>query len=114
MMRRGGLVKPKMLGRNLSDPHHAADRACAGMSTEVFFPDTATEAADAEEICAQCPQLTRCAAWALRAGVTDGVFASVWVPDLGASTQDKNTARAHLALVAATGLPHFELSQEVA
>ncbi|WP_433594404.1 WhiB family transcriptional regulator [Nocardia sp. CA-145437] len=107
-------MKPKMLGRNLSDPHHAADRACAGLNTEVFFPDTITEAAEAVEICVQCPLLTRCAEWAARAGVTDGVFASVWVPGLGASTQDKNTARARLALVAATGLPYVEPSQEVA
>ncbi|MEU1204027.1 WhiB family transcriptional regulator [Nocardia sp. NPDC005825] len=85
-----------------------------GIDTEVFFPDTTTAAADAEGICGQCPLLARCAAWALRVGVTDGVFASVWVPDLGASTHDKNAARARLALVAATGLPSFELRQEVA
>lgn len=113
-MRRGGLVKPKMLGRNMSDPHHASDRACAGMDTEVFFPDTATEAAEAEEICAQCPLLARCAVWALRVGVTDGVFASVWVPDLGATTHDKDTARIRLERVAATGLPYFERYEGVA
>ncbi|MCP9619681.1 WhiB family transcriptional regulator [Nocardia otitidiscaviarum] len=77
------------------------------MDTEVFFPLSDAAALDAQLVCADCPVLTECAAWALRAGVTDGVVASVWLPGLN-GRRGLPAMRRRLMRVAATGRPDTE------
>ncbi|MBF6212246.1 WhiB family transcriptional regulator [Nocardia puris] len=93
------------LGRNYSDPHHAPERACAGIESELFFTDDREQIRAAQRVCEHCPVLARCAAWALRCDFTDGVVASVPMPALNADRRVKRTARARLEFVAATGVP---------
>lgn len=97
----------KFVARIGSDPHFSPLRACAGMDTEVFFPFTDAEARVAQKVCAVCPVLSGCAAWALRAGVTDGVVASVWLPGLN-GRRGLPAMRRRLMKVAATGRPDTE------
>ncbi|MFI6870869.1 WhiB family transcriptional regulator [Nocardia sp. NPDC050406] len=94
----------KFVARKGSDPHFVAERSCAGMDTELFFPLTHSDAAQARQTCGDCPVLAKCAGWAFRAGVTDGVFASVWLPGDGHS--EFRRARYALSRVAATGRPY--------
>lgn len=93
----------KFVARRDSDPHFVPERACAGMDTELFFPLIHGDAAQVQRVCWDCPVLTDCARWALRAGVTDGVVASVWLPGHGHS--DFRAARYALSKVVATGRP---------
>lgn len=97
-----------------ADPHHSPERACAGVSTDVFFPASAVEAIAAQQICASCPVLTRCAEWGLREPLTDAVVASVWMPRKSAPAKDKRAARALLRQVAATGATRLDELKAVA
>ncbi|MGW5229639.1 WhiB family transcriptional regulator [Nocardia niigatensis] len=101
----------KTLARNLSDPHHSPLRECAGMDTEFFFPLSLDEAREAQQVCEMCPVLARCAAWALREHITDGVVASVWMPS---AQSDQRLARRRLEQVAATGRPSTTTRKAVA
>ncbi|MBF6179902.1 WhiB family transcriptional regulator [Nocardia otitidiscaviarum] len=94
----------KFVARKGLDPHFAPERSCAGLDTELFFPLSGADAGTAQRVCWDCPVLARCADWALRAGVTDGVVASVWLPGHGGS--ESRSARYALAKVAATGRPY--------
>ncbi|MEU1206194.1 WhiB family transcriptional regulator [Nocardia sp. NPDC005825] len=92
----------KTFARIMSDPRHSQLRACAGMDTEIFFPDALDGAREAQQVCELCPVLTRCAEWALREGFSDGVVASVWMPS---GLADQRLARRRLEQVATTGQP---------
>lgn len=108
-------MKPKVVYLNVSDPHSEPTRACAGLDTAAFFPADFEEADVAARVCMDCPILARCAEWALRRGdLSDGVFASVWLPPMSARVQDKRIAEQRLRQVAETGLAWFADQQEVA
>lgn len=50
------------------------DRACAGVSTEVFFPEHPAHYPKAVAICDLCPHSAACLEWALDANQTFGVW----------------------------------------
>ena len=55
------------------------DAACRGEDPELFFPVTETgpgarQVARAKAVCARCPIVSACLAFALDNGLTDGVF----------------------------------------
>ncbi|MFE3057185.1 WhiB family transcriptional regulator [Nocardia sp. NPDC059239] len=94
----------KSVAGSLSDPRLSPDRACAGLETELFFPNSRNQALAAQRVCEHCPVLASCAAWALRQDMTDGVVASVWLPSSKATLPTKRTAWKRLEFVASTGL----------
>nr|WP_232542234.1 WhiB family transcriptional regulator [Nocardia bovistercoris] len=51
----------------MPDPTTFPDRACRGVPLDVFFPSRRKPDADAraKAICAGCPRLAACAAWAI-------------------------------------------------
>ncbi|MBF6162998.1 WhiB family transcriptional regulator [Nocardia cyriacigeorgica] len=75
-----------MSSETVMDPAHFALRACNGVDTEVFFPKPGctTRYEQPLAICAGCPVLASCAAWAapqIESGdLTGCVVAGVWVP----------------------------------
>lgn len=53
------------------------DAACLNVDPDMFFPDTdrhTTQIARAKAVCASCPVRDACLEYALRTGVTDGVW----------------------------------------
>ncbi|MFE3023363.1 WhiB family transcriptional regulator [Nocardia tengchongensis] len=86
-------------------PSNYPDRACADVDPELFFPDDAQAAKRAQRVCAHCPVLAECASWAKRAGITEGVVASVWMPAATARKSSREAARQRLDHVARTGEP---------
>ena len=50
------------------------DAACRGLDTNVFFPATDEEAAEAKAICATCPVREECLEFALLTRQDDGVW----------------------------------------
>jgi hypothetical protein len=83
---------------------------------ELFFRPTRAGAYDAQQVCARCPMLQRCAEWALEAPQfsTDGVFASVPMPPIAPAYRKARTAAlAQLRAVAATGIPAPEVSEQL-
>jgi WhiB family redox-sensing transcriptional regulator len=53
--------------------------ACADEDPELFFPVGSTGPAvrdeqEAKRVCARCPVISECLAWALRSGQTSGVW----------------------------------------
>ncbi|MCO6009034.1 WhiB family transcriptional regulator [Actinoallomurus purpureus] len=53
--------------------------ACQGVDPELFFPVSASgpaldQVAEAKQVCASCPVVSDCLAWALRAGESAGVW----------------------------------------
>jgi WhiB family redox-sensing transcriptional regulator len=58
---------------NAEAPYFGSAAACAGLDTEIFYPNTAAELAAAKSICAACPVLTLCAKWGVER-VNDGVL----------------------------------------
>lgn len=48
--------------------------ACRGLDTDVFFPVTDEEAAEAQAVCAVCPVREECLEYALVTGQEDGVW----------------------------------------
>lgn len=93
----------KRLMRSGFDPRLSPNRACVGLDTDSFFAETDAEALVAQRVCEWCPVLAGCAAWALREEMSDGVFGSVRLPKVGASSKEWEAARGLLELVAATG-----------
>ncbi|MBF6102158.1 WhiB family transcriptional regulator [Nocardia cyriacigeorgica] len=77
------------------DPAHFALRACNGVDTEVFFPPPSfvTRRKQPLAICAECPVLASCAAWAapqIESGdLTGCVVAGVWVPPAASNNRDR-------------------------
>ncbi|MFP5319861.1 MAG: WhiB family transcriptional regulator [Acidimicrobiia bacterium] len=51
-----------------------ADAACRGLDTEVFFPLTDEEAAEAKAVCATCPVRELCLEYAMVTRQDDGVW----------------------------------------
>lgn len=51
-----------------------AEAACRGLDTEVFFPLTDEEAAEAKAVCATCPVRELCLEYALITRQDDGVW----------------------------------------
>ncbi|GGL44235.1 WhiB family transcriptional regulator [Nocardia jinanensis] len=70
----------------MSDPAARKDRACNNVAQDVFFPSAQQPkaVARAQGICARCPVLAECAAWAAplvaRKDLEDCVIAAVHVP----------------------------------
>ncbi|WP_280484497.1 WhiB family transcriptional regulator [Nocardia cyriacigeorgica] len=68
------------------DPSYLAERACNGLPTDTFFPPPSQSRRRRKPlaICASCPVLASCAAWAaplVESGqLTECVVAGVWVP----------------------------------
>ncbi|MCX4099216.1 WhiB family transcriptional regulator [Nocardia sp. alder85J] len=79
--------------------------ACADVPPDTFFPIDRAGVLAAQAVCARCPLLRQCAAWAKTAGVTDGVVASVLMPTLGADRKTWKAVGEQLDTVAATGVP---------
>ncbi|MEV6073381.1 WhiB family transcriptional regulator [Nocardia sp. NPDC052001] len=77
-----------------------AQRACAEVNPEDFYPTTATGVHAAQQICASCPVLSMCAELAPGLRLSGCVVGSVWVP----KAKDE-IALKELAEVAATGKP---------
>ncbi len=50
------------------------DAACRGVDTDVFFPVTDEEAAEAKAVCASCPVREECLEFALQTRQEDGVW----------------------------------------
>lgn len=50
------------------------DAVCATTDPEVFFPENLGSAAEAKKICATCPVVQECLAYALENGFDDGVW----------------------------------------
>ncbi|GAA4630542.1 WhiB family transcriptional regulator [Actinoallomurus vinaceus] len=53
--------------------------ACRGIDPELFFPVSAAgpaldQVSEAKRVCASCPVVSDCLAWALRAGESVGVW----------------------------------------
>ncbi|MGK8506372.1 WhiB family transcriptional regulator [Nocardia asiatica] len=74
-----------MTSIDLLGPVVYRDRACNGVDQDVFFPEgTRPAVEEAQAICARCPRLAECAAWAaslVRSGALSGcVIAAVKVP----------------------------------
>lgn len=74
---------------------------------DLFFSSAAADVHEAQGICADCPMLARCAAFALASpeSVTDGVFASVRMPTTGALASERKEALDLLGQVARNGRP---------
>jgi WhiB family transcriptional regulator, redox-sensing transcriptional regulator len=51
-----------------------ADAACRNLDTDIFFPDSESDAAPALEVCASCPVRTQCLDWAIATRQHDGVW----------------------------------------
>ena len=51
-----------------------ARAACRGVDTEIFFPTTSGEEAEALALCAECPVRTQCLEYALRSRETNGIW----------------------------------------
>lgn len=77
-------VAPRRLNRFLMAfsprPTYAAseewrdEAACAGLDTNIFFPVTEAEAAQAKSVCASCPVREECLEWAISTRQGDGVW----------------------------------------
>lgn len=83
---------------------------------ELFFRPTRVGVYDAQQICARCPMLQRCADWALASlrHSTDGVFASVPMPSIAPNNKKARAAAIkQLRAVAATGIPATEVSEQL-
>ena len=50
------------------------DASCREVGTEIFFPVSEAQAADAKAVCAQCPVREECLEYALAARPGDGVW----------------------------------------
>ena len=55
-------------------PSWRLQAACRGVDPELFFPSPRQRAAAARAICDGCPVRGECLAFALEAGIDDGVF----------------------------------------
>ena len=51
-----------------------AKAACRDLDTEIFFPDSESEAAPALEVCASCPVRMECLEWAIATRQHDGIW----------------------------------------
>jgi WhiB family redox-sensing transcriptional regulator len=51
-----------------------ARAACRGVDTEIFFPTTSDEEAEALAICAECPVRAQCLEYALRGRESNGIW----------------------------------------
>ncbi|WP_280336088.1 WhiB family transcriptional regulator [Nocardia wallacei] len=96
------------------DPASYADRSCKGVDQDVFFPHRASGAAIAyaRGLCAGCPRLRECAAYAAplaRAGaLTEGVMAAVLLPRYGDGQDVRDEVADALTAVAEHGLDDLE------
>ena len=54
-------------------PDFGSSAACAGLDTEIFYPNNKAELAKAKAICAGCPVIQSCAKWGIER-VNDGVL----------------------------------------
>ena len=92
-----------------NDPIYRSDRGCAGMEQAVFFPTPGRTivARQAQAICAHCPVLAQCAAWAAplveRKDLVECVVAGVQVPAWSARLDAFRAAAGRLAEVAVLG-----------
>ena len=72
------LDSPPSRGESSTDDWRA-DAACVGADLEIFFPlgDQAhhnLQSAKAKQVCARCPVMATCRAWALRTSPEFGIF----------------------------------------
>jgi WhiB family redox-sensing transcriptional regulator len=72
------LDSPPSRGESSTDDWRA-DAACVGADLEIFFPlgDQAhhnQQSAKAKQVCARCPVMATCRAWALKVGPEFGIF----------------------------------------
>lgn len=51
-----------------------ADAACRNLDTEIFFPDSESDAGPALEVCAVCPVRAECLDWAIVNRQHDGIW----------------------------------------
>ena len=78
------------------------DAACARADPDLFFPVSATGLAlsqinEAKRICQGCPVQAPCLAWALRQGITTGVW--------GGTTAEERRAIRRAAVAPRAGIP---------
>lgn len=94
---------------SLPDPVVYPDRACSGVDQNVFFPRGRQLNAirRAQAICARCPRLAECAAWAqpmAESGALVGcVVAAVYLPHDRTVQARRDTSAADLAYIAENG-----------
>ncbi len=92
-----------------NDPIYRPDRACAGVDVALFFPTPGRLVAvrKAQAVCAGCPVLAQCAAWAAplveRKDLTDCVIGGVQVPAWSGRTEKFEAAAQELDEVALLG-----------
>lgn len=103
-----------MTSIELPDPAGFGDRACRGVSQDVFFPEGPACARHkqiqrAQAYCLSCPRMVACAAWAapiVAAGeLADCVIASVYVPTARSCEESRTAALRTLVTIAASLLP---------
>ena len=93
----------------MSDPIYRTERACAGANQHIFFPSGVQDAAieRAQLVCAMCPVLTECAAWAAplvaAAKLTGCVVGGVYTPEHTRNRRLHQAAADDLTFVAVTG-----------
>ncbi|WP_280507263.1 WhiB family transcriptional regulator [Nocardia flavorosea] len=99
-----------------NDPIYRSDRACAGRELALFFPSPGRMVAvrKAQEVCASCPVLAQCAAWAAplveRKDLVECVVGGVQVPAWSARIEKFRETAQELAEVALLGhLPDAEI-----
>ncbi|MBF6358321.1 WhiB family transcriptional regulator [Nocardia higoensis] len=91
------------------DPASRPERSCAGIPQDAFFPSglRQSQVRAAQAICAGCPVLADCAAWAQSLVrdrlLTDCVVAAVQVPTVDGSKARREAAADRLARIAAGG-----------
>ncbi|MBF6358268.1 WhiB family transcriptional regulator [Nocardia higoensis] len=91
------------------DPASRPERSCAGIPQDAFFVSglRQSQVRAAQAVCAGCPVLAECAAWAeslVRARLlTDCVVAGVLVPTVDGSKARRHAAADKLAEIAAGG-----------
>lgn len=92
-----------------NDPIYRSDRACAGRDQALFFPTPGRMVAvrKAQAVCAGCPVLAQCAAWAAplveRKDLVECVVGGVQVPAWSGRTEKFKAAAQELAEVALLG-----------
>lgn len=67
---------PRMSGAELTDrrDHWLGRAACAGVNPEIFFPDHSSTTPEAKKVCASCPVIAHCLAYALKQDGITGIW----------------------------------------
>jgi WhiB family redox-sensing transcriptional regulator len=70
------LLSPQLLADATSDTRRrwSVHALCATSDPEIFFPPSESPAAEARQICAQCPVRRQCLAYAVTAGEPYGIW----------------------------------------